>query len=82
MTPRNILLALLLSGIITFFLVAVYVLYPIISVLVTNASQSAETGGIAAVAGGGSLPGFLPLLLTETVVFAVVFVLLRSKGKG
>jgi len=80
MTARNILLALLLSFTLTFVVAIVYTFYPLISVLLSNASSSSETGGIGAVAGGGSSFFLSALLIVEPILFLTIFALLQRKG--
>ena len=78
---RKFLLALFLSVIITFLVTCVYVLYPLVSVLLRSTSSNAETGGVAAVAGGVGL-SFGWLLVTEIVVFMITFATLSRKHKS
>lgn len=80
MTKRNILLALLLSFPLTFFVVVVYTFYPLISVLLSNASSGSETGGIGAVAGGVSSLFFYALLIVEPILFLTIFALLQRRS--
>lgn len=80
MRTRNILLALLLSFALTFVVAIVFTFYPLISVLLSNASSGSETGGIGAVAGGVSSPFFFALLVVEPVLFLIIFALLQRSG--
>jgi hypothetical protein len=80
MTTRNILLALLLSFALTFVVAIIYTFYPLISVLLSNASGGAETGGIGAVAGGVSSSFLFALLVVEPILFLTIFALLQRRG--
>ena len=79
MTIRRTLAALLVSVVITLVLACIYLFYPLVSALLSQTSGGPETGGIAAVVGGGKLPGFWWLLLTEMIVFVGAFGLLNRK---
>jgi hypothetical protein len=81
MTIRRTLAALLVSVVITLVLACIYLFYPLVSALLSQTSGP-ETGGIAAVVGGSSLPGLVWLLLTETIVFVVTFGLLNRKKRN
>lgn len=81
-TPKNIFLALLLSLVASFLLAAVYAFYPLISAVVSgllSSGMSGGSGGIGAVAGGVGESFLWTLLLTEPVVFLIIFALLRRR---
>lgn len=82
MTIRKTLVALLVSVVITLILTCIYLFYPLVSALLSQASSGPETGGIAAVVGGGKLPGLVWLLLTEMIVFVVTFGLLNRRKRN
>ena len=73
---RRILLALILSIVITFVLITAYAFFPLIALWLRLMSGSAETGGVAAVAGGVRTTTFL---LIWPIVFVVLFLLLQRK---
>lgn len=76
---KRLLIALPVSVVITFTLLVVYALYPIISMMLRPASQGPETSGIVTVAGGVRSA---TLLIVEVIVFVIVFLLLgRSKAE-
>ena len=78
---RNFLLALFFSIPVTFLVISVYLLSPLMWSLLRHASSNADTAGIGAVAGGVSLS--LPwLLLIEIVVFTITFATLNRKRKS
>ena len=79
MTISRFLLALLLSIAITFGLVASYLLYPIIAMLLSQAARGPETSGAAFVVSGIRSK---TLLITEVTVFAIVFGLLYRRRVG
>jgi len=76
MTIPSILLALLLSIVITFVLVTGYVLYPMVAMLLSQAARGPENSGAAFVVSGIRLG---TLLITEIVVLAIVFGLLYRR---
>ena len=78
MTIQRFLLALLLSIVITLALAAGYVFYPIIAMLLSQAARGPETSGVAAVGGGGGIRSST-LLITEVVVFAILFAVLYRR---
>jgi len=80
MITRNILLALLLSFALSFVVAILYVFYPVIALLLSSASNSAETRGIGAVAGGVSSFFLSMLLIVEPILFLSIFALLQRKG--
>ena len=80
MTTRNILLALLLSFTLTFVVLIVFMVYPLISVMLSEASIRSETGGIGAVAGGVSSFFLFALLIAEPILFLIIFALLQRRG--
>ena len=80
MRTRNILLALLLSFTLTFVVLIVFMFYPLIPVLLSEASSGSETGGIGAVAGGVSSSFLFALLIVEPVLFLIIFALLQRRG--
>lgn len=80
MTTRNVLLALLLSLTLTFCVAIAFMFYPLISVLLSNASSGDEIGSIGAVAGGVSTPFFYALLIVEPLIFLTVFAWLQRRG--
>ncbi len=80
MTARNIVLALLLSFALTFVGTILYVFSPAIASLLSSQSNSAETGGIGAVAGGVSSFFLSVLLIVEPILFLSIFALLQRKG--
>jgi hypothetical protein len=79
MTIPRFLLAVLLSIAITFAFVAGYVLYPLIALLLNRAAREPETSGVAFVVSGVRSS---TLLITEVVVFAIVFGLLSRRRVG
>jgi len=81
-TARDILLALLLSLAATLLLAVVYVLYPLISAMVSvllSSREGAGSGRIVAVAGGIGEPLLWAALVAEPVVFLITFALLRRR---
>jgi hypothetical protein len=76
MTTLRFLLALCVSIVITFALAVVWLAYPIVSLLVRQRDGGPESGGIAVVSGGVRSG---TLIITECVVFAIVFCLLYRK---
>jgi len=76
MTIPRFLLALLLSIVITFVLVAGYVLYPLIGMWLSEVARGPETSGAAFVVRGIRLN---TLLIIGVVVFAIVFGLLYRR---
>ena len=79
MTIPRFLLAVLLSIAITFVFVAGYGLYPVIALLLNRAARGPETSGVTFVVGGVRSS---TLLITEVVVFAIVFGLLYRRRVG
>ena len=79
MTIPRFLLALSLSIVITFALVAGYALYPMIAMMLSEAARGPETSGAAFVVTSIRLS---TLLITEVVVFAIVFGLLYRRRVG
>ncbi len=75
MTIPRFFLALLLSIVITFVLVAGYVLYPMIAMLLSQATPGPGNSGASFVVGDIRST----LLITEVVVFAIVFGLLYRR---
>jgi hypothetical protein len=73
MTGRNVLLALLLSLILTFAIAVIYIFDPLIIVMITNR----EGSGIGAT--GGSLSIFL--FIIEPALFIVIFAFLQRRSK-
>ena len=76
MNVQRLVLALLLSFVITFGLVAAYLLSPLLAVLIRSWTRGPETAGIASVAGGISSGA---LILTEFTVFAVLLLILSRR---
>jgi hypothetical protein len=76
---RNLILALLLSFILTFMVAIVYALFPLMSVMLSGLFNSHSSGGIAVVAGGMSRASFLKLLLIETIFFLIIFAFLQRR---
>jgi hypothetical protein len=76
MTTRRFLLAVCLSMVITFALAVVWIAFPIVSLLVRQSDGGPDSGGIAVVSGGVRSS---TLIITECVVFAIVFCLLYRK---
>jgi len=79
MTIPRFLLALLLSIVITFALAVGYMLYPTIAMLLSQAARGPGNSGGAFVVSGIRLG---TLLITEIVVFAIVFGLLYRRRVG
>ena len=79
MTIPRLLLALLLSIVITFVLVAGYVLYPMIAMLLSQATRGPGNSGALFVVSGIRLG---TLLITEVTVFAIVCGLLYRRRVG
>ena len=79
MTIPRFLLAILLSIAITFVFVAGYGLYPVIALLLNRAARGPGTSGVTFVVGGVRSN---TLLITEVVVFAIVFGLLYRRRVG
>ncbi len=73
MTSRNVLLALLLSLILTFVVAVIYIFYPLLIVMIGNR----EGSGIGAV--GGSLSVFL--FIIEPVLFIIIFAILQWRSR-
>jgi len=73
MTGRNVLLALLLSLILTFVVAVIYIFYLLIIVMISNR----EGSGIGAA--GGSLS--ILLFIIEPVLFIVIFAVLQWRCK-
>lgn len=73
MIGRNILLALLLSLILTFAIAVIYIFYPLIFDMIINRKGS----GIGAA--GGDLSVFL--FIIEPILFIVIFAFLQRKTK-
>ena len=71
MTGRNILLAFLLSLILTFSALAVYIFYPLIPAIFSN-----RESGIRSAGGNLSI-----LLIIEPVLFIVIFAMLQRKSR-
>ena len=57
-----------------------YLFYPLISVLLSNASGSSETGGIGAVAGGVSSFLWSALFIIEPILFLTIFAVLQRRS--
>lgn len=74
MIGRNVLLALLLSLLLTFVVTVVYIFYPLIIVIITDR----EGAGIGSASGG--LNVFL-LFAVEFVLFVIIFSALQWMGK-
>ncbi len=73
MTGRNVLLALLLSLILTFVVAVIYIFYPLIIGMISNR----EGSGIGAVGGGSSIL----LFIIEPALFIVIFAVLQWRSK-
>ncbi len=78
MTIRRFLLALLLSSVITFGLVAAYLFYPLVMMLLREDASGPGTGGIASAAGGSGIRS-TTLLIIEPIVFVIVLTLISRK---
>ncbi len=74
MIGRNILLALLLSLILSFIVVIIYAFYPLISVILSNQ----EGNGIGAISSVQLMNG---LLIVEPIMFIVIFALLQWRSR-
>ena len=72
MTGKNILLALLFSLIFTFVIAAIYIFYPLISVMIINQQGS----GIGAATGN-----LTSIFIIELVLFILIFIFLQWKSK-
>ena len=73
MTGKNVLLALLLSVILTFVVAVTYIFYPLLIVMIDNR----EGIGIGAVGGGLSIF----LFIIEPVLFIVIFAILQWRSR-
>ncbi len=74
MIGRNILVALLLSLILSFIVVIIYAFYPLISVMLSNQ----EGSGIGAISSVQIMKG---LLIVEPLLFIVIFALLQWRSR-
>ena len=72
MIVRNVLLALLLSLILTFVVAVIYIFYPLIIVMISNR----QGAGIGAASGGLSIF----LFIIEPVLFIVIFAILQWRS--
>lgn len=86
MTVRNVFLSLILSLALTFVVVGVYVLYPILSLLVgglfqTAFSSQSHTDGVAAVAGGINDSVLLISAFWALASFLIIFTLLQRRHR-
>jgi hypothetical protein len=85
LTVRNILLALLLSLLLTLAFFVLYTFYPLISLVLSSVlrgivSRSPESNGIAAVAGGVSESFLKTLVLIVPILFLIIFALLQKRS--
>ena len=84
---RNILLALLLSLLLTPALAVLYTLYPLISAILSLAwkgitASGPQTAGIGAVAGGVSGSFSKMLVILGAAIFLIVFSLLQKRSRN
>ena len=85
MMVRNLFLSLILSLALTFVVTVLYIFYPVLSLLISGLLQSlfsrdAQTGGIAAVAGGVSGTFLSTAMILALAVFFVIFALLQTRS--
>jgi hypothetical protein len=83
MAGRNILLALLLSLPLTIAFGVLYTFYPLILAALSLiwrgiASNGPQTGGIGAVAGGVSVSFLKMLVISDAIIFLLIFGLLQT----
>lgn len=82
MTVRNLLLSLVLSLVLSFGLTALYIFYPIISMMVRGMfSNEPHSDGIAVVAGGSSAALVWTMPLLAVGFFLVLFALLQRRSR-
>jgi hypothetical protein len=75
-TITKLLVALLLSVIVTLVISTVYAFFPLIVVLLKHMWGTSDTSGIATVSGGFQSRAWL---LIEPIVFVIIFLLLTRK---
>ena len=81
MTVRNVFLSLILSLVLTFVAIVLYVFYPLLALFLKGFfSSEPHTDGIAAVAGGVSDSAFWLVLLFASALFLVIFTLLQRRS--
>ena len=81
MIGRNILLALLLSLILSFAVVIIYAFYPLVFVILSSILSNQEGRGIGAVGGDWSMQFLKVLLIVEPILFIFIFALLKRKNR-
>lgn len=80
MTARNLIISLVLSLALTFFITTLYVFYPIIAWIVTGSLESMftrDTDGTVVIAGGMSAPVVVYMVLLEIAFFLILFAFLQ-----
>ena len=83
---RNLSLSLILSVALTFIGAVLYVFSPILKLILgpflRTVFPTAESSGIAAVAGGVSATVFSVALVTAVILFLVIFTLLQRRSRA
>jgi len=81
MVVKNILLALVLSLFLTFFIAIIYAFYPLVFVILSSILSNQEGSGIGAVGGDWSMQFLKVLLIVEPILFIFIFALLKRKNR-
>lgn len=82
MRVGNIILASVLSLILTVLCVILYLFYPLIRALLRSATSEAGSGGIGAVSGGVSVVLLAAFLIVEPLLFLLTLVFLNRRHRS